>query len=74
MVWIQNENGVDNTLMFWGLLSHAYPESKMSFFLSYALTFKTYTKETGMEHSWDKWPEFTKRIFHTTECHGHYIN
>lgn len=68
------QNGVDNTLCFAFLLSCAYPESRTLFFLSHALPVGTYTKETGREQSWDRWPELTKGTFHTPEHHAQYRN
>lgn len=31
-------------------------------------------KETGREHSWHRWPELTKGMFHTTEHPVHYVD
>lgn len=44
------------------------------FSLSRALPVRRRTKETGREHSWDRWPELTKGTFYTTEHHAQYMN
>ena len=70
--WISCENNVDNTLMFWLLLSQAYP--KLKIFQFPMLCQQADVQEDGREHSQSSWPELAKGVFHTMERHAQYIN
>lgn len=66
MFWIQCGNNVDNTLIFWLLLSCIYHKTKTrTFFVSPALPVRRCKKwkKAVREHSWDKWPKLAKGIF-----------
>lgn len=69
-----NENCVVGTLMFWFVLTCVYSESRTSLVRgSHALPVRRCAKQTRREHSWDRWPEFIKGIFHSTESHAQYL-
>lgn len=68
MFWIQSENGVDNTQMFWVFCLAAFILSQEHFSLTHALPVRRYMREIGREQSWDGWPKLTTGIFHTTSC------
>lgn len=71
LFWIQYENNVDATLKFWLLLSDI-PKS-MTFLFPLLFEWAD-AQESWREHSQDSWPELTRGMFHTTECHVTHIN
>lgn len=74
--WVGNENRVENTLMLWVLLSRVHPKSRTVFlyFVPHVLPVTRSTKETGRDHSQNKWTKLSKGIFHTPEPHVSFID
>lgn len=68
-LWIQDENDIDNTLIFWLWLSSANPVSR---------TFQCFVSgevhKAGRRQGQDRWPELARGILHTIECPARYIN
>lgn len=56
MFWTQNGDGVDNTLVFWALLSHAYPKARTFVYVCVSHIFPVAgggtlnIKKSGREH------------------------
>lgn len=79
MFWIQNERGVDNTLMHFFAKSF-YSQSRTCFSLSQWRDAEKKKKnqrnptKNGRVHRQEGWPKLTKKTSHTTEHHSHSIN
>lgn len=55
--------------MFCFFISFVYPKPKIFFFLLFSWSAsEELCKGSWREHSWDRWSELTKGIFHTIEC------
>lgn len=68
LFWIQHENNVDNTLVFWLLLSSACSQQRTSQCQWGA------ARKAVREHGQGRWSELAKGVFHTLELHTQYIN
>lgn len=66
--WIYDEDNVDNTLIFWLLLSSDYTKSR-TFHITLPVRSWGYTR-TEREQDWNNWPRLTKGMPYTRWCHA----
>lgn len=71
--WIQYENDVHNSLIFWMLLSRPYPDHGL-LTVSCSASEQMHKKLIVAQPDLNWWPEEAKWIFHTTEHHAQDIN